>query len=42
MRKLDKPIRISQKTKEALRLYGEKGETFDEIIQKLIEAYRGE
>lgn len=36
MRKFDKPIRISKDTKEALNRIGQKGESYDDVIQKLI------
>lgn len=34
-----KTIRLSEKTHESLRQLGEKGETFDDIINKLIRFY---
>ena len=37
-----KTIKVSDETHEALRKLGIKGETFDEIIQKLIKQYKEE
>ncbi|MFH1306773.1 MAG: hypothetical protein ABIH83_03940 [Candidatus Micrarchaeota archaeon] len=30
-------IAINSKTKDSLKLYGSKGETYDEVLQKLME-----